>query len=73
MFITLLTVTFLIAIAVSITVVKLFDSSIQKILSRIIKDDINSAWVRYMKFAIIVVGVSGERVIVSVAASAGKS
>lgn len=59
MFITLLIVTFLIAISVSFIVAKLFDSSIDRILSRIISDEISSAWHRYLKFAIIVVGISG--------------
>jgi len=59
MFLTLLLVTFLIAITVSVIVVKLFDNSIKKILTRIIKDDISNAWARYLKFAIFVVGISG--------------
>ncbi|MFO7447568.1 MAG: hypothetical protein R6W90_14450 [Ignavibacteriaceae bacterium] len=59
MFLTLLIVTFLIAGAVSFIVVKLFDNSINKILIRIIKDDISNAWSRYLKFAIFVVGISG--------------
>ena len=59
MFLTLLTVTFLIAIAVSFIIVKLFENSINKILARIIKDEISGAWARYLKFAIFVVGISG--------------
>lgn len=59
MFLTLLLVTFIIAITVSLIVVKLFDNSIKKILIRIIKDDISNAWARYLKFAVFVVGISG--------------
>lgn len=59
MFITLLVVTFTIAIAVSFGVAKLFDRPIQAILDRIVEPDISSAWQRYIKFAIYVVGISG--------------
>jgi hypothetical protein len=59
MFLTLLLVTFIIAVTVSLVVVKIFDNSIKKILSRIIKDDISSSWAGYLKFAIFVVGISG--------------
>ena len=59
MFLTLLLITFIIAITVSLIIVKIFDKSIKKILSRIIKDDISSSWAGYLKFAIFVVGVSG--------------
>ena len=59
MFITLLVVTFLISIFVSFIVVKLFRQPIEKILVRVVKDDISAAWVRYLTFAIYVVGVSG--------------
>ncbi|MGE5362863.1 MAG: hypothetical protein ACM3SM_01950 [Bacteroidota bacterium] len=59
MFLSLLIVTFIIAFGVSFIVVKLFDASVEKILARIIRDDISLAWNRYLKFAIIVVGISG--------------
>lgn len=59
MFLSLLIVTFIIAFGVSFIVVKLFDTSVEKILARIIRDDISIAWNRYLKFAIIVVGISG--------------
>ena len=38
---------------------KLFRQPIEKILVRVVKDDISAAWVRYLTFAIYVVGVSG--------------
>jgi hypothetical protein len=59
MFITLLAVTFLIALAVSAIVVRMFTKPIDGILRRIISDEISVAWLRYLKFAIYVVGVSG--------------
>lgn len=59
MFLTLLIMTFIIAIGISILTAKVFEKSISRILSRIIRDDISSAWEHYLKFAIIVVGVSG--------------
>jgi len=63
MFLTLLLVTFAIAAIVSFFVVRLFASPVDAILKRIIADDISQAWLRYLKFAIYVVGISkGVRV-----------
>jgi ABC-type transport system involved in multi-copper enzyme maturation permease subunit len=63
MFITLLAVTFLIAVLVSFIVARMFTRPISGILNRIITDDISSAWLKYIKFAIYVVGISkGVRV-----------
>ena len=59
MFLTLLIVTFLIAFGVSGGVVWFFQDSIDKILARIVADELAGAWLRYIKFAIYVVGVSG--------------
>ena len=59
MFVTLLVVTFLIALAFSLLVVWLFKTPINSILERIITPDISGAWNRYISFAIVVVGVSG--------------
>ena len=58
MFITLLLVTFVLALAVSALVARLIAQPLHNILTRIIDDPISEAWVRYMKFAILVVGVS---------------
>ena len=58
MFITLLAVTFFISLAVSFIVVKVFNASIDSILKRIISDAISDAWLKYLKFAIYVVGIS---------------
>lgn len=58
MFVMLLAVTFVIAVAVSFLVGRVFRRPIESILKRIIQDDISIAWVRYLKFALYVVGVS---------------
>ncbi|MFC1729032.1 hypothetical protein ACFL6I_01735 [candidate division KSB1 bacterium] len=58
MFITLLVVTFLIAFAVSYIVARLFTNPLNNILSRIIADDISIVWLKYLKFAIYVIGIS---------------
>ena len=58
MFITLLIATFLISLAVAAIVVGMFNKSIDKILRRIIADEISYAWLKYLRFAIYVVGIS---------------
>ena len=58
MFITLLITTFLISVFVSFLVARLFNNPIEKILNRLIEDSISNAWVKYLKFAIYVVGIS---------------
>jgi len=63
MFISLLSVTFALALVVSLIIARTFRSRLQAILDRIIDDEISSAWTRYLTFAIYVVGVSsGVRV-----------
>jgi hypothetical protein len=59
MFVTLLLVTFSIAVFASYVVARLFDRSIAAILKRIVADELSAAWQRYLTFAIFVVGVSG--------------
>lgn len=58
MFLALLAVTLLVALAVSAIVVRAFTTPLDRILKRIIADEISSAWLKYLKFAIVVVGVS---------------
>ena len=58
MFPVLLLITFLLALAVSYLVTRAFTKPLDSILNRIIADGISSAWLKYLKFAIIVVGVS---------------
>src|SRR5262245_54212779 len=63
MFLALLIATFVVAVGVSALVVRLFAGPIDGILKRIIADPISIAWLRYLKFAIYVVGISkGVRV-----------
>jgi hypothetical protein len=58
MFLTLLLVTFLISALTSFLVVRLFTRPIEKILDKVIADEISSAWVRYIIFGLYVVGIS---------------
>jgi hypothetical protein len=58
MFLFLLFATFVVALAVSFAVMWLFTKPIDSVLHRIIADEISAAWSKYMKFAILVVGVS---------------
>ncbi len=63
MFLSLLLVTLLVALLVSFVVARLFDTSVARILTRLVGDDMSGAWHRYIMFAIYVVGVSrGVRV-----------
>lgn len=59
MFIAVLLVTFLTAAAVAYGVVSLFDKPVAAIMQRIISEKISSAWHRYIKFAAMVIGISG--------------
>jgi len=58
MFITLLIATFAISFVVSTIVVLFFNMPIDRILDRIISDQISKAWSKYLKFAIYVTGIS---------------
>lgn len=58
MFLLLLFATFAVALGVSFAVMWLFTKPIDRVLRRIIADEISVAWSKYMKFAILVVGVS---------------
>lgn len=59
MFYSLLIVTFAISLAVSWGVVRLFDRPVAAISEKIFSDELGGAWHRYIKFAALVVGVSG--------------
>ena len=59
MFVTLLIVTFLVAILACAIVAIAFNEPISRILKRLVSEDLSSAWRRYMLFAIYVVGISG--------------
>ena len=58
MFLTLLIVTFVVASVVSMIVARSFRKSIDKILKRVIADEMSEAWLRYIQFALYVVGIS---------------
>ena len=58
MFLFLIFATFLVAFCVSFAVMWLFSKPIDSVLRRIIADEISRAWLKYMRFAILVVGVS---------------
>ncbi|MBO9471043.1 hypothetical protein J7355_13160 [Endozoicomonas sp. G2_2] len=59
MFIALLVVTFLLALATSALVARLFNGSISAIMNLITPGEMASSWRRYLHFAMCVVGVSG--------------
>lgn len=59
MFLTLLAVTFTIAVLCSFFVARLFDKPIGAILDRVVAEQLSNAWHRYIRFAIYVVGISG--------------
>jgi hypothetical protein len=58
MFVALLIVTFIAAAAVSSIVALAFNKPADKILKRIIADEISAVWRRYLLFALFVVGIS---------------
>ena len=63
MFYEMLLGTLLLALAVSTGVMLMFAGPMKHILTRIVADEISAAWVKYLNFAIVVVGVSsGVRV-----------
>jgi len=59
MFLTLLVASFLISFVVCAIVAKLFYVPVARILKRLVEEDIFAAWVKYLVFAIFVVGISG--------------
>lgn len=59
MFVELLIVTFVVALAMSALVALLFAKPIGRILSRLVSEELAGTWRRYIVFAIFVVGISG--------------
>ncbi len=59
MFISLLAATFGVALAVSGVLAFVFRKPMDKILARILADEISKSWLQYLIFAIFVVGISG--------------
>jgi hypothetical protein len=58
MFLFLLVVSLLVAGAVSVAVARFFEEPIRKILGHIVVEDISYAWSKYLRFAVLVVGIS---------------
>ena len=58
MFLTLLIATILISLAISWYVVKTFSPAIAQILRRITSDETSGAWLKYVRFAIYIAGLS---------------
>jgi hypothetical protein len=59
MIIALLITNLLVAIIICFIVATLFKTPITKIMRRLVPDDMYDAWVRYLMFAIYIVGISG--------------
>ncbi len=59
MFLTLLVVTFAVAIGVAHFVARVFDKPVAAILQRLVAEELSGAWHKYIQFAIYVVGISG--------------
>ena len=59
MFILLLAANLVLAFAVCAIVVRIFHSPLDKILQRLVGEDIYGTWTKYLIFAIYVVGISG--------------
>ncbi len=59
MFLTLLLASTALSAVVCLGVAALFDRPLHRIFERIIADEIAGAWVRFIKFGIYVVGISG--------------
>jgi hypothetical protein len=59
MFLTLLLTNFTLALLVSVLAALLFRHPLHRILDRLVAGDLSSAWLRYLLFAVVVVGVGG--------------
>ncbi len=59
MFLSLLSITFVVSFIVCFIIAKLFTKPIDSVLERIVADEIAYAWTKYLQFAIYVVGISG--------------
>lgn len=59
MFITLLVINFAIAFVVCFLIARIFRGPIDKILQRLVAEELYMAWSKYIIFAVYVVGISG--------------
>ena len=63
MFVALLIVTFLLALGISLGLAWVFTKPLELVLHRLVKSELTAAWSRYLRFTVIVVGVSsGTRI-----------
>jgi hypothetical protein len=58
MFILLLVVSLAVAVSVAVAVSRFFAAPVRGILAHIVVEDISYAWSKYLRFAILVVGIS---------------
>ena len=58
-FLVLLLMTLFVSLGTALFIDQLFRQPIKKILTRLVTGDLSSAWQRYLRFAIYVVGISG--------------
>ncbi|NJN20042.1 MAG: hypothetical protein HC812_01050 [Leptolyngbya sp. RL_3_1] len=58
-FLVLLLMTLLVSLGTALFIDQLFRQPIKKILTRLVTGDLSSAWQRYLRFAIYIVGISG--------------
>lgn len=59
MFLLLLLISFVIAVAVCFVIARVFRRPIVSILQRLISEEVYTAWNKYLTFAMYVVGISG--------------
>lgn len=59
MFLIMLLVTLVVALLTAVLTARYFDQAVDRILTRIVGEDLANAWHKYIQFTIVVVGVSG--------------
>lgn len=59
MFATLLIVTFIVALATAAVAAFIFSTPVNKIMARLVSEELAPIWKRYMMFAVLVVGIGG--------------
>ena len=59
MFLLLLITTTLVALGAALLTVRFFDAAVLRIMWNILGEELATAWQRYLRFAIVVVGISG--------------
>lgn len=59
MFLVMLLVTLVVSLLTAVLTARFFDQAVDRILTRIVGEDLAGSWHKYLQFAIVVVGVSG--------------